>query len=278
MARSAPTTLALPPFYGATKRLILIFTSIFFIDALLSLVLPAGLYAALFGHLLLQPTSVVRGEFWQLATYAFLPMGILGTLFAMITIWFVGALLEDTKGSRWIYELFFTSAIGAAIVASLVSFTHLFGMRPSSIAVGQNAGIFGMLIALAVLMGDIEFLVFFLFRIKVKYLVAIYILVDLATVLKTANAFDALLHLSGALCGYLYLRFAPRRGLAFGVTERFYALRNDYYRSKRRRAAKKFEVYMGKQGREVKFDKEGRYIDPDDSPRKNGRDDNRWVN
>jgi membrane associated rhomboid family serine protease len=278
MARSTPTTLALPPFYGATKRLILIFVSIFFIDAILGRVLPAGLYLSLLDHLALRPIRVVFGEIWQLGTYAFLPMGILGTLFAMLTIWFIGSLLEDTRGSRWIYELFFTSAIGGALLATLFSFTHLLGMRPTSIAAGQSAGIFGLLVAVAVLMGDTEFFLMFLIRIQAKYLVAIYVLVDIATLLKEDNAFGALLSLSGGLCAYLYLKFAPRRGLAFGVTERFYALRNDYYRNKRRRAAKKFEVYMGKQGREVHFDKEGRYIDPDQSPKRNGKDDSRWVN
>ena len=86
----------------------------------------------------------------------------------------------------------------------------------------------------------------------------------------------ALLSLSGGLCGYLYLQFAPRRGLFFNFSEQFYSMRNAYYRAKRRRAARKFEVYMGKQGRKVKFDSEGRYIDPDEE-RKNPKD-KRWMN
>jgi hypothetical protein len=53
-------------------------------------------------------------------------------------------------------------------------------------------------------------------------------------------------------------------------------MRSAYYRAKRRRAARKFEVYMGKQGRKVRFDDEGRYIDPDEE-RKNPRD-KRWMN
>jgi len=77
------------------------------------------------------------------------------------------------------------------------------------------------------------------------------------------------------LCGYLFVRFAPRRGLAFGVTERYFGLRNGYYRWKRRRAARKFEVYMKGQNREVHFDKDGRYVDPDD--RRNPKDKS-WMN
>ena len=64
-------------------------------------------------------------------------------------------------------------------------------------------------------------------------------------------------------------RAAPRRGFAGATSEKYFGARNDYYRWKRRNAAKKFEVYMSKQGRDVKFDKEGKYIDPDDKSRWN---------
>jgi hypothetical protein len=59
------------------------------------------------------------------------------------------------------------------------------------------------------------------------------------------------------------------------VSEGYFGLRNAYYRAKRRRAARKFEVYMGKQGRQVHFDKEGRYVDPDARKDPN---DKRWMN
>ena len=129
--------------------------------------------------------------------------------------------------------------------------------------------------AIAMLFGDQEFLLWFLIRIKAKYLVAIYILIAIAVLLKQADSFGALLQLSGALSGFLFVKFAPRRGIAFGFSERFFGLRNGYYRWKRRRAARKFEVYMRKQNREVHFDKEGRYVDPDD---RRDPKDKRWMN
>jgi hypothetical protein len=56
---------------------------------------------------------------------------------------------------------------------------------------------------------------------------------------------------------------APRRGVSFALSERWFALRNGYYRWKRRRAARKFEVYMRSQGRTVRFDGNGKLIDDD---------------
>jgi hypothetical protein len=124
-------------------------------------------------------------------------------------------------------------------------------------------------------MGDTEFLLFFVVRIRAKYMVAIYILFYTAVLLKGGDRFGALLQLAGGLAGALYLRFAPRGGLAVGVSERLFGVRNAYYRYKRRRAARKFQVYMGKQGRSVKFDSDGRYIDPD---KKKDPTDKRWMN
>jgi len=275
MARG-PITLSLPSFSGATRQLVLILIAVFFGDAVLGLVLPGRLYGTIMNHLVLHPAEVVHGQLWQLATYLFLPMGISGSLFALLTLWFIGSMLEDLRGARWLYELFFTAAIGGAILATAISFTHLFGLNPAyAAASGCYAGIFGLLIAVAVLMGDSEFLLFFVIRVKAKYLVAIYILFNIAVLLKSDNAFGALLQLCGAACGYLFLRFAARRGLTYLVTERLYSIRNDYYRRKRRNAAKKFEVYMRKQDRVVHFDKDGHYIEPDDT-----RDptDKRWMN
>ena len=274
MPRSTPTTLALPPFAGATRRLILILLGVFFADALLRIVLPNSFYGSLYLHLLLVPSMLVHGQIWQPFTYGFLPIGILGTLFALLTLWFVGSMLEDIRGPRWIYELFLVSSVGGGVVATAVSYTRLFHLDPAqNIGIGPYAAIYGLLMAIAMLMGDQEFLVFFLIRIKVKYLVAIYILIDLATLLKSDDTFQACLHLCGALCGFLFVRFAARRSLTYAFTERYYALRNNFYRNKRRRAARKFEVYMGKQGRKVNFDKDGRYIDPDKDP-----NDRSWMN
>lgn len=275
MPRTSSITMSLPPFTGATRRLILAYVAAFFGFAILGWV-SAPTQMLLTGHLMLVPYAVMYGEVWQLLTYSFIQTGILGTLFAMLTLWFTGSLLEGAYGSRWLYELYFTSVIGGAIIASAIAFTHIFGMNPKVAAIGPYGGIFGLLVAIAMLFGDQEFLLWFVLRIKAKYLVTIYILIAVAVLLKSAEAFTALLQLSGALCGFLYVKFAPRKGMVFGLSERYFGVRNGYYRWKRRRAARKFAVYMRKQNREVHFDKDGRYIDPDEA--RKDPNDRRWMN
>jgi len=275
MARGSTISMSFPPFAGVVRKLVLANVAVYFGVAVLGWLAP-GLAGALVDILQLQPSAVARGEVWQLGTYCFLHFGLWEIVFAMLTLWFCGSLLEGAYGGRWLKELYFTSAIGGAVVASAISFTHVLRLSPESVANGAWAGIFGVMVGLALRMGDTEFLLFPLpFSIRAKYLVTIYILIAVAVLLKDANEFGALLQLSGALAGWLYVRYAPRRGIAFGFGEWYFGLRNAYYRAKRRRAARKFEVYMGKQGRKVNFDNEGRYVDPDE---KKDPNDKRWMN
>jgi membrane associated rhomboid family serine protease len=281
MPRSAPITLTFPPFAGAVRKLVFANVGVFFAIAVLHLFM-AGFIDSLFavypkpGYLVLHPSAVAGGQIWQLVTYPFVEWGILSILFSSLSLWLCGSILESAYGSRFLAELYFTSVIGGAVLASALSFTRILSLHPEAVGFGAWAGVYGILVAIAVRMGDLEFMLFPLpINIKAKYLVGIYILVDIAILLKGGDVFGALLHLSAGFCGYLYVHYAPRRGLGFRFSEQIFAMRNAYYRSKRRRAARKFEVYMGKQGRKVQFDKEGRYIDPDQHKDPN---DKRWMN
>lgn len=259
MRRSAGL-LAFPDFSGFTRKLILWNLAAYFALILLHVASAAGAANLVYWTALLPP-SVFHGYIWQLVTYSFVHTGILDTAFQLLSLWFLCSFLEGTHGARWCAEIYWTSVIGAALAA-----LALYAVWPAGFSVvltGCWGGIFGLLIAFGVLYGDQEFMMFPLpMMIRAKYLVWVYILITLAMLFSSERAF-AFSQLGGALFGYLYIRFAPRRGFAQASSDRYFGFRNNYYRWKRRRAARKFEVYMRKQNREVRFDKDGRYIDPD---------------
>jgi len=273
MARTGSTTLSLPPFEGATRQLMIWNIGTFFALAVLPWIFPE-VARFIFVHFSLTPARVLHGEIWQLISYCFVNAGLLSTFFALFSLWFAGNFLESSFGARYVYETYFSSAIGGAIIATAIASTQVFGLSRSEVGIAPWAGIFGLLVVIAKFFGETEFLFLFVLRMKVKYLVAIYILVFTARLLTSYDAFNAVLQLGGGLCGYLYCRYAPRRGFGFSFTERYYALRNEFYRAKRRKAAQKFEVYMRKQNRDVHFDKDGKYVDPDDRD----PNDKRWMN
>jgi hypothetical protein len=136
--------------------------------------------------------------------------------------------------------------------------------------------VLALVLAFASFHADQELRFNFILTLKAKYLAAIYLLFYLGSALIGGDRFSALTALCNAMAGYAYLRLAPRKGLRVGLSERWFRLRNAYYRSKRRRAAKKFTVYMRKQGKEVSLDEDGRYIDPNGKPR--DLNDRNWMN
>ncbi len=267
--------LSFPPFTGMIRKIILITIAIFFILQILRWIAPT-VGMTIFAAGALTPTMVMHGAVWQLVTYSFLSGGIFQIAFDMLSLWFIGSYLETTYGTRWVMELYFISVVGAALTTIAVSYTHVFNMTPQATTFGADGGIFGLLAAWAVRMGDQKFILFPLpIQIRAKYLVMIYILIALAGVISGPAGFIYIAYLGGALFGYIYVKQAPRRGYAFMATERAFSFRNGYYRWKRRRAARKFEVYMRKHDNSAKFDNQRRYVDPDE---KNDPNDRRWMN
>ena len=261
--------LSFPDFRGLTRKLILWNLGAFFALLLIGVASKAAAFTIVTWTALVPPL-VLAGRVWQLVTYCFVHQGILNTAFELLSLWFLGSFLESNHGSRWLGEIFFFSVVGAGLAAMALYFALPAG---GGVLTGCYGGLFGLLIAFGVLYGDLEFMMFPLpMMIKAKYLVGVYLLIALA-MLFSAQRFFAFAQLGGALFGYIYIKMAPRRGFAFAGSERFFGLRNSYYRWKRRRAARKFEVYMRKQNRDVHFDKDGRYIDPDKEP-----NDRRWMN
>lgn len=249
-------------FSGFTRKLVMWNLGAYFLLVLFRLAGAQG-YLTVFGFFALTPYNFVHGAIWQIATYPFVHQGILNTAFELLSLWFLGSFLESNHGSRWLIEIFAASALGAGLAGVLLALAINITAVP---IIGCWGAIFGLLIAFGVLYADMEFMMFPLpIMIKAKYLVGVYMLIAFAMVFSADRIF-AFSQLGGALFGYLYIKLAPRRGFSLAGRAQYFDWRNQYYRWKRKRAARKFKVYMKKQNRDVDFDDEGKYIDPDQDP------------
>ena len=268
MRRLGSSPFAFPDFSGATRQLILINLGTYFALAMAGLMsaATAGSIAGLFSF---GPFAFLHGWIWQPFTYSFVHLGIMTTLFELLSLWFLAGFLETYHNANWIWWLYGISVLGTAAAAlAIYAVSGVFGFAlPVMPLYGCFGGIFGLLAAIGVLYGDTEFLMFFVIGIKARYLAIIYGLIAIAMMFGQERMY-AFAQLGGALAGLLFVRSAPRRGMGFMVSESFYGLRNRYYRWKRRRAARKFEVYMRSQGRVVRFDGQGRVIHEDDDKKR----------
>ena len=289
MRRGTTMSLSFPPFTRAVKQLLIANAAIFLLQVLL------GVFAPKPGQVLqvllqLRPEDVIHGWIWQLATYMFLHAGLWHILFNMLALWMFGVQLEQDWGHSLFLQFYFFCGIGAALVTIAVSFTGILQASPYTATVGASGAIFGLLLAFGILHGDSEIMLFPIpFLMKARYfvigLIFIEVILTLSAARQPGESTAYMAHLGGLLFGYIWLKFVPRRGFGFASSEKFYGLRNSYYRWKRKRAARKFEVYMRKHDRgdyrhEDYFDEDGKMRDPSarDRQKKNGDARPPWVN
>ena len=274
-------TLSLPPFTRAVKWLVIVNATIYLLEALLGAfgVVSSGTVNLALG---LVPLLVVHGWLWQLVTYMFIHAGLFHVLFNMLSVWMFGGMLERDWGTKRFVEFYAFCGVGAALVTIAISFTHVLGMAPTQPTVGASGAVYGILMAFGILYGDQEIFMFPLpFMIKAKYFVAILVFIAIAGAVTDVGGTANFAHLGGLFFGWLYVKHGPRRGLGFGFSERYYGLRNSYFKWKRRRAARKFEVYMRKHNDDPQrqyFDEYGNYRGHEEPPKKKDEGKSGWVN
>src|SRR5258708_32514427 len=132
--------------FSAVKILIAANVLVFFLQSL-----SKGALDCLFGLWPLQP---IDGQsyfhLWQIVTYAFLHStdNITHLLFNMLGLWMCGAEIERYVGPRRLLACYFASVVTAAL--SQLFIPMLFGAPPTP-TIGASGGVFGLLLAYAVL-------------------------------------------------------------------------------------------------------------------------------
>jgi membrane associated rhomboid family serine protease len=278
MSRGQTISFSFPPFAGWVRRIIIACTAIFLTQLVLDRIFHIA-FRRTEDWFALVPVDVLHGQIWQLVTYSLAHDGLSHIFFNMLTLWFIGAYLESHWGPRRFIECYTFCVVGAALVLTAVSYTHFPGADPRTPTVGASGGIFGLLMAFGIIYADQEMFLFPLpFRIKAKYLVGIWVVVAIIAVFEPANGVAVFAHLGGLLFGFLWVKFMPTRGVSYAASEQYFGVRNSYYRWKRKRAARKFQVYMRDHDRKVTFDEHGNYIPPEDNDKTNGGSKSGWVN
>jgi membrane associated rhomboid family serine protease len=188
---------SLPP---VTQALLLGNIAVFFLERLLG--------GSLFGPLALWPIG--SGEFWpwQIVSYSFLHGSFEHLFFNMLGLWMFGSELEQVWGQKRYLQFFAASVVAAALTQLIVN--ALLGSNVPTI--GASGGLFGLLLAYAMIFPNRIILLFFVIPMKAKWLVALYGVLELyqgAYVMNSGVAHFA--HLGGMLGGLLTIRFWRRQ-------------------------------------------------------------------
>jgi membrane associated rhomboid family serine protease len=276
MARNMSFEMGFPPFRGAVRQIILASIAIYVVVLLLvSFDEPVGRAVLSLG--ILDPARVRAGWIWQFVTYAFMYVDPMDFALSLVGIYFLGAAVEERIGLGRFYGLFFGSLALSGLAGFLLSLTHIIGQGT---ALGSGAAANAILMVFYLFNRGAPIMLFPIpIRIPVKWIVIAVAAIEAAYLLLSHFALFYCVDLLGLGAGYVWYAAVLRGRVSLGISERLYGMRNSYYRWKRRRAARKFEVYMKQHDRQVHFDEHGNYIPPDEDSRKgNGDGKSGWVN
>jgi membrane associated rhomboid family serine protease len=277
MARDISSDLGFPPFRGAVRQIIIASGAIYVLVLLLAAFAP-GVGQGVLELGKLNPVHIREGWLWQFVTYAFMYVDPLDFVFSLLGIYFLGWAVEDRVGSARFYGFFFGSIILSAIAGCVLSLTRVVAQGP---AYGSGAAANAVLMVFYLFNRGAPIMLFPIpIRVPVKWIVIFIAAIETAYLLLNRFALFHFIQLLGLGAGYIWYMAFFAGSSSRGVAKPADGIRNSYYRWKRRRAARKFEVYMRKHDRKVTFDEHGNYIPPeeDQGGKKNGGSKSGWVN
>ena len=125
-------------------------------------------------------------------------------LFNMLWLWWMGKPVEDTLGPRNFSVLYLGAGIGGGLIHVLLSG---FADAPT---IGASGAVFGMMVVFAMLFPYQQIMLLFLPPIQARYMVVGLIILDVLF-LNSGDNIARVVHLGGALWGYLLMRALPAR-------------------------------------------------------------------
>jgi membrane associated rhomboid family serine protease len=154
-------------------------------------------------------TALGELQLWRFISFQFLHAGIEHIFFNMLALYFFGPLVESYLGARRYVAFYLLCGCAGGLGYIVLSTIGLLISNPFVPLIGASAGIFGVLVAAAMIAPDATVLLIFPpIPIKLKTLAWIFIGIAVYTVFSQGhNAGGEAAHLGGAVAGYLLIQF-----------------------------------------------------------------------
>jgi len=170
-------------------------------------------------------TAVYRGQVWRFLTFQFLHGSPMHLLFNMIGLYLFGPIVEAQFGSRRYLCFYLLCGLAGAASYLVLNTTHVLVDDPSTPLVGASAGIFGLLVAAALIAPDVQ-VFYYLFPVTIGTLAILGMLMALYSVLALGyNAGGEAAHLGGGILGFAIMKnqhwlnaFTPQRRVVTSAT------------------------------------------------------------
>jgi membrane associated rhomboid family serine protease len=144
---------------------------------------------------------------WTILSYAFLHAIVpLHLLFNMLQLYWFGAIIQEFLGSRRLINLYILGAFFGGVLALLAfNFIPYYQVGLNVPIIGASGSVIAIMFAAATLMPDYTFFIFLIGPVRIKYIAFFFFIISLAGTVGV-NAGGGIVHLGGALLGYLYIK------------------------------------------------------------------------
>jgi membrane associated rhomboid family serine protease len=152
-------------------------------------------------------------QLWRFVSYQFIHANLQHLFFNMLGLYFFGPIVESYLGPRRYLGFYLLCGCSGAVVYTLLYYLGPLAQPDGDIAplVGASAGIYGVLVAAALLVPDVTIVLMFPpIPIQLKYLALGMVALAAYSAFNSGhNAGGEAAHLGGAALGYLLIRY-PR--------------------------------------------------------------------
>ena len=195
------------PMTPGVKWLMIVNGAVFLIQQIAGLIIPNAM-EYIFG---LSHNGFINGlMLWQPFTYMFLHGGWMHIFFNLIGLWMFAGEIEMVWGRTKFIRYYLLSGLGAGLFIALMNYIAFTKFGSSAVTIGASGAIYAILLAYAMLWPDREVLLYFLFPIKIKYLVLAFGLMEffgtLSSSAGTGGNISHIGHLGGIISGFILFR------------------------------------------------------------------------
>jgi membrane associated rhomboid family serine protease len=141
---------------------------------------------------------------WTILTYMFMHHDLLHILFNMLWLYWFGGIFMQLFTQKQLVALYLFGGVSGALLYLLAYNTIPFYIGQPSSLLGASAAVLAIVCATAFRIPDYSVRLFLIGEVKLKYIAAATILIDLLSITST-NAGGHVAHLGGAVMGYFFI-------------------------------------------------------------------------
>jgi membrane associated rhomboid family serine protease len=142
---------------------------------------------------------------WSIFTYIFMHYDFFHLFSNMLWLFFIGILLEDLTGKRYIWKLFIGGGIFGAVFYSIIFNLFLNTQHVHPHMVGASAGVSAIIIATAVFSPRYQVWIFGILPVELIWIAVLRVIFDIFGAVGPLNQGGFLSHIGGEIFGLLFV-------------------------------------------------------------------------